>query len=168
MLLDFSEHLQEDVFTIGRCFTELVRNLKLVDIPLVEPWFYIPRFAAKLEFGSKTNLVVSTALKLVSRMRRDWMETGRRPAGLCASALIISARIHGFRRSQEEVANTVRICSSTLSKRLQEFSKTESAKLTPEEFESFGESIQTEMNPPCFEKQAPKRKKKKKETRRNY
>jgi len=104
MLLDFSEQLQEDVYIVGSCFTKLLKELKL-ELPVVEPWLYIRRFAAQLEFGNKTNIVVTTALKLISRMKRDWIQIGRRPAGLCASSLIISARIHGFRRTQEEIAS---------------------------------------------------------------
>jgi hypothetical protein len=59
------------------------------------------------------------------------LKTIKNKAGLCASALIIAARIHGFRRSQEEVANKVRICSATISKRLSEFSQTVASQMTP-------------------------------------
>lgn len=37
-----------------------------------------------------------TALRIVGRMKRDWIVAGRRPAGICAAALLISARAHGF------------------------------------------------------------------------
>ena len=37
------------------------------------------------------------------RMRRDWIQTGRRPAGICGACLLIAARVHGFRRSTAEV-----------------------------------------------------------------
>lgn len=39
--------------------------------------------------------VSSTALKLVQSMKRDWMQTGRRPSGICGAALFIAAHIHG-------------------------------------------------------------------------
>ena len=42
-------------------------------------------------------------LVALQRMRRDWMETGRRPAGICGACLLIAARVHGFRRSTAEV-----------------------------------------------------------------
>lgn len=50
-----------------------------------DPCLYIPRFAHMLEFGLKTHEVSMTALRLVQRMKRDWMHTGRRPSGLCGA-----------------------------------------------------------------------------------
>jgi transcription factor IIIB subunit 2 len=50
-------------------------------------------------------------------MRRDWIETGRRPSGICGAALLIAARMHGFRRTQKEVIQIVRVCDVTLRKR---------------------------------------------------
>jgi len=38
-----------------------------------------------LEFGEKTHEVAMTALRLVQRMKRDWMAQGRRPSGLCGA-----------------------------------------------------------------------------------
>ncbi|MEQ2169433.1 hypothetical protein GOODEAATRI_025230, partial [Goodea atripinnis] len=38
-----------------------------------------------LEFGDKNHEVSMTALRLVQRMKRDWMHTGRRPSGLCGA-----------------------------------------------------------------------------------
>ena len=50
-----------------------------------DPCLYIHRFAHKLEFEDKTHEVSMTALRLVSRMKRDWMAQGRRPSGLCGA-----------------------------------------------------------------------------------
>lgn len=63
---------------------KLVRTLHLV-LPLVDPSLYISRFASLLEFGEETPKVVADALRLVQRMDRDWMQTGRRPAGICGA-----------------------------------------------------------------------------------
>ncbi|KAI6067957.1 Transcription factor IIIB 90 kDa subunit [Aix galericulata] len=49
------------------------------------PCLYIPRFAHMLEFGDKNHEVSMTALRLLQRMKRDWMHTGRRPSGLCGA-----------------------------------------------------------------------------------
>lgn len=38
-----------------------------------------------LEFGEKNHEVSMTAMRLVQRMKRDWMHTGRRPSGLCGA-----------------------------------------------------------------------------------
>ena len=51
----------------------------------LDPCLYIHRFAHKLEFGEKEHDVAMTALRLVSRMKRDWIHHGRRPSGLCGA-----------------------------------------------------------------------------------
>jgi transcription factor IIIB subunit 2 len=155
MLMDFSEALEEDVFIIGHCYLKLTEKLNL-PLPICEPFFYLRRFCAQLEFEEKYNTVVNTALHLVSAMKRDWMQTGRRPAGICAAAILISARIHGFKRTQEEVVRVARICGATLAKRLKEFDQTEAAQMTPTEFISQAEALELgqldyrklEQNPP--------------------
>ena len=58
-----------------------------------------------------------SALRLVQRMRRDWIQTGRRPSGICGAALLIASRVHGFRRTQREVVRIVRICDAACSER---------------------------------------------------
>ncbi|KGG51450.1 subunit Brf1 of transcription factor TFIIIB complex [Mitosporidium daphniae] len=147
MLLDFSDVLRVNVFALGSVFLKLCRLLNL-DLPLVDPSLYIGRFASRLEFGEKTSMVTATALRLVSRMKRDWIQTGRRPAGVCGACLLIAARIYGFSRSQKEILAVVRVCDMTLRRRLEEFSRTPSSKLTPEEFH--GVWLEEEIDPPSF------------------
>lgn len=62
--------------------------------------------------------------------------------------MLISARIYGFSRSQKEILAVVRVCDMTLRKRLEEFSRTPSSKLTPEEFH--GVWLEEEIDPPSF------------------
>ena len=65
-------------------------NLQHCELPctlLSDPCLYIPRFAHALEFGDKTHEVSMTAMRLVQRMKRDWMHTGRRPSGLCGAGM---------------------------------------------------------------------------------
>jgi transcription initiation factor TFIIIB Brf1 subunit/transcription initiation factor TFIIB len=116
-----------------------------MEVPVIDPSLYIPRFAAKvflrartthseyatdsryciaycvlyhqLEFEEKTRQVIKTAERLVSRMNRDWMQTGRRPAGICGAALMVAARLHGFQRTRKEIIRVVHICEMTLRKR---------------------------------------------------
>uniref|UniRef100_K1PRX8 B-related factor 1 n=1 Tax=Magallana gigas TaxID=29159 RepID=K1PRX8_MAGGI len=73
-----------NVYSLGKTYLQLSRAL-CINIPAIDPCLYIPRFAHKLEFGEKTHEVSMTALRLVSRMKRDWMHTGRRPSGLCGA-----------------------------------------------------------------------------------
>ena len=56
-----------------------------INMIVSDPCLYIHRFAHKLEFEDKTHEVSMTALRLVSRMKRDWMAQGRRPSGLCGA-----------------------------------------------------------------------------------
>jgi transcription factor IIIB subunit 2 len=62
-------------------------------------------------------------------------QTGRRPTGICGACLLIAARMHGFQRSQAEIAAVVKIGGVTLKKRLEEFVATPIASLTTEQFE---------------------------------
>eukprot|EP00127_Corallochytrium_limacisporum_P003643 Clim_evm31s151 gene=Clim_evmTU31s151 len=147
MLLDFADLLQVNVYVLGAVYLKICRVLH-VRLPAVDPSLYLHRYAHRLEFGSLMEDVVKTALKLISRMRRDWMQVGRRPCGLCGAALLIAARIHGFNRTQRQIINVVRICDITLRKRLEEFEDTPSANLTPIEFDTI--DLEEEADPPSF------------------
>jgi len=50
-----------------------------------DPCLYIQRFAHNLQFGDKTRKVEDTALRLVQRMKKDWIHWGRRPTGICGA-----------------------------------------------------------------------------------
>jgi transcription factor IIIB subunit 2 len=81
-------------------------------------------------------------------MKRDWIQTGRRPAGICGASLFIAARLHGFRRTPKEIIQVVRVCDVTLRKRLYEFEETASSMLTAEEFDTI--DLDQEQDPPAF------------------
>lgn len=111
-----------------------MRKLNLKDIPLIDPSIYIARFAGLLEFGDDTKRVAMDATRLVARFERDWMQTGRRPSGICGACLILAARMNNYRRSVAEVVQVVKIADVTLRKRLAEFGATASGQLTVEQF----------------------------------
>ncbi|CAH1764043.1 268_t:CDS:2 [Entrophospora sp. SA101] len=136
MLIDFSDILQVNVFTLGSTFLKLVRHLHIV-LPLIDPSLYISRFASMLEFGEETPRVVADALRLVQRMDRDWLQTGRRPAGL-----LIAARMNNFRRSIREVIAVVKIAD--------EFKITPSGKLSVQQFRNLW--LEQECDPPAFKR----------------
>ncbi|XP_058843987.1 transcription factor IIIB 90 kDa subunit-like isoform X3 [Acipenser ruthenus] len=115
---------------------------------LNDPCLYIPRFAHMLEFGDKNHEVSMTALRLLQRMKRDWMHTGRRPSGLCGAALLVAARMHEFRRTVKEIIRVVKVCESTLRKRLTEFEDTPTSSLTIDEFMKV--DLTEECDPPSF------------------
>uniref|UniRef100_A0A8C0K3Z5 BRF1ral transcription factor IIIB subunit n=1 Tax=Canis lupus dingo TaxID=286419 RepID=A0A8C0K3Z5_CANLU len=89
-----------------------------------------------------------TALRLLQRMKRDWMHTGRRPSGLCGAALLVAARMHDFRRTVKEVISVVKVCESTLRKRLTEFEDTPTSQLTVDEFMRI--DLEGECDPPSY------------------
>ncbi|XP_035969420.2 transcription factor IIIB 90 kDa subunit isoform X3 [Halichoerus grypus] len=89
-----------------------------------------------------------TALRLLQRMKRDWMHTGRRPSGLCGAALLVAARMHDFRRTVKEVISVVKVCESTLRKRLTEFEDTPTSQLTVDEFMKI--DLEGECDPPSY------------------
>ncbi|GAA99353.1 uncharacterized protein L969DRAFT_394393 [Mixia osmundae IAM 14324] len=149
MLIDFSDLLQVNVFVLGQTYLKLVKNLNMSErVPLVDPSIYIQRFAALLEFGKDTTQVSLDASRLIQRMDRDWMLTGRRPAGVCGAALVIAARMNDYRRTLLEVTQVVKIADITLRKRLDEFRQTQSSDLTVEEFRAVW--LSESRDPPAF------------------
>lgn len=147
MLLDLSDILQVNVYILGRTFLALSKEL-CINAPAIDPCLYIPRFAQLLEFGEKNHEVSMTAMRLVQRMKRDWMHTGRRPSGLCGAALLVAARMHEFRRTTKEVVSVVKVCEQTLKKRLVEFGETPTSELTIDEFMKV--DLNQECDPPSF------------------
>ncbi|XP_034017999.1 BRF1 RNA polymerase III transcription initiation factor subunit b [Thalassophryne amazonica] len=147
MLLDLSDLLQVNVYILGKTFLLLAREL-CINAPAIDPCLYIPRFAHMLEFGEKTHEVSMTALRLVQRMKRDWMHTGRRPSGLCGAALLVAARMYKFRRTVKDVISVVKVCQATLRKRLTEFEDTPTSLLTIDEFMRV--DLEQECDPPSF------------------
>lgn len=153
LLIDFSDVLQINLYTLGSCYLKLIKFLHF-EMPAIDPSLFIHRFCAKLEFGEMLQKVSMTALRLVSRMKRDWMCHGRRPTGLVGAAIIIAARFHGFKRTNAQIVSTVHVCDETIRKRLAEFKQTPIARLTREEFENLDleNDIKEECDPPSFKK----------------
>jgi transcription factor IIIB subunit 2 len=149
MLIDFSDALQVNVYTLGTCFLKFRRLLGL-KLEIIDPALYVYRFAAHLGLDNKANAVALTALRLVGRMRRDWIVAGRRPAGICAAALLIAARAHGFSRDPQDVTRILRVCGMTVTNRVKEFEMTPSASLTLEQFNRV--DLESEADPPAFSK----------------
>lgn len=155
MLLDLSDVLQVNVYELGKTYLKFVSVLCL-KFPELDPCLYIPRFAHQLEFGNKTHAVSTTAMRLVQRMKRDWMNTGRRPSGLCGAALLVAARLHDFNRTIKDIIKIVRVCEATVRKRLTEFSDTPTSQLTLDEFMNI--DLEEEQDPPCFKEAKRKQK----------
>jgi transcription factor IIIB 90 kDa subunit len=65
----------------------------------MNPENLIQRFAADLDFGSDTQRIANEAVQILRRMKRDWIVQGRKPAGVCAAAVILAARMNNYRRT---------------------------------------------------------------------
>ncbi|KAJ6237278.1 transcription factor iiib 90 kda subunit [Anaeramoeba flamelloides] len=129
LLLDFADAIQTSVYQLGSIFLKLRRKFHITDIKIVDPSLFIQRFASKLEFEKDSVPIGNTALRIITRMKRDFIQVGRRPAGVCGAALFIAGRIHGYERDVEEIAEIVCIGSSTIQKRLVEFTRTHFANI---------------------------------------
>jgi transcription factor IIIB subunit 2 len=168
MLIDFADVLMINVFKLGRAYKALLDELRLGGnvfmMNPIDPESLIYRFAKQLEFGSATMQVASEAVRIVQRMNRDWMTTGRRPAGICGAALILAARMNNFRRTVREVVYVVKVTEITINQRLNEFGSTESGDLTVDQFRSV--QLENAHDPPSFtqarEGKKPKRGRKRK------
>ena len=89
---------------------------------------------------------------LVPRLKKDWISTGRRPDGICAVAILIASRCHGYHKTQAEISKLFRISSRALFDRLADFRATPSAQLTVEQFHMH--DFDAEYDPPAFRKSA--------------
>ena len=152
MLIDLSDVLMVDVFKLGRTYKALLDELRLEGnvflMNPIDPESLIYRFAKQLEFGSSTMQVAGEAVRIVQRMSRDWMTTGRRPAGICGAALILAARMNNYRRTVREVVYVVKVTEITINQRLNEFSSTESGELTVDQFRTV--QLENAHDPPAF------------------
>lgn len=160
MLLDLSDVTQVNIFELGKTYLKL-SNALCINIPPIDPCIYIVRFSNKLHKligtdASKVRDIELTALRLVQRMKRDWIHTGRRPSGLCGAALLVACRLNGIHCNIRDIIKIVQVCETTIRKRLAELGDTQTGRLTLEEFMTV--DLEGEDDPPCF-KEARKRQK---------
>ncbi|KAG7639767.1 Cyclin-like superfamily [Arabidopsis thaliana x Arabidopsis arenosa] len=137
LLIDFSSYLRVSVYDLGSVYLQLCDMLYITENhnyeKLVDPSIFIPRFSNMLLKGAHNNKLVLTATHIIASMKRDWMQTGRKPSGICGAALYTAALSHGIKCSKTDILNIVHICEATLTKRLIEFGDTEAASLTADE-----------------------------------
>lgn len=164
LLMDIATIQRINVFRLGEvykdlCLKLLLENKGIDNTRLVEPEPLILKYCRKLEFGDKTRQVAEDAVKIVRCMKRDWLVTGRHPAGLCGACIVLAARMNNFRRSIREVVYVTKVSSVTVAQRVLEFRSTKTAKLSVEKFREFGPRLKSQHDPPSFN-DAEKRKQK--------
>lgn len=141
---------------------------------LQDPEDLIERFCDRLEFDEKSMTVKRDAVRVAKSMNRDWMTTGRRPAGIAGAAVIIAARMNNFRRTLREVVLVAKVTEITLSKRIEEFKETSNSALSVRDFRAIDHvnaPVDEMAKPPSYYRRLPewqeKQSKKKKRRRKN-
>jgi len=137
LLIDFADITQIQTNKIGSVFLKFTRSLN-INIPVIDPSLYIQRFVSGLQIGNKTQAVAMSALRLIARMKREWVSTGRRPSGLCGAAILLASKMHGIRKNQKEISDIVRIGDVAIRSRLREINKTSIGLLTIDEIDRGG------------------------------
>ena len=150
MLIDFSSRLQVSVYSIGATFLKMVKKLHITKLPLADPSLFIQHFAEKLALGDKMIKIVRDAVKLSQRMSDEWMYEGRRPAGIAGACVLLACRMNNMRRTHSEIVAVSHVAESTIQKRLEEFKKSKSAKLSIQKFRDSNEK-DPEARPPSFQ-----------------
>lgn len=155
LLIDIAEVIKINVFRLGEVYKAMCKELyigkgdlhfqHMMDIENL-----ILKYCRRLEFGDATNQVAEDALKIVRRMKRDWIATGRHPSGLCGACIILAARMNNFRRTVREVVYVSKIADITIAKRIEEFRRTKSAALTVSQFRKYAERLKHQHDPPAI------------------
>ncbi|GAB7363090.1 hypothetical protein MBLNU230_g3382t1 [Neophaeotheca triangularis] len=155
LLMDIAELVKVNVFRLGEVYKALVKALFLAEQPVsdqaiiqVEP--LILKFCKKLEFGDTTMRIASDAIKILQRMKRDWIVPGRHPAGVCGACIVLAARMNGLRRSVREVVYVVKVADVTVTARMDEFKLTPAAALSANQFRDKGPRLKKTMDPPSM------------------
>lgn len=164
MLIDIADAINADVFALGGTFKALLTEIHGVDdgtgqkvirncpFEPLYPEDIIKNFAARLRFDLKTEQVQMDAVRILQRMDRDWIVSGRKPAGICGAAIVMASRMNNFRRSAVEVSYLAKVGKSTVDLRLDEFTRVSSANMTVADFREKA-FIKEAHDPPAFYRQ---------------
>ena len=135
LMIDFADVLNISVFMLSKIYLKLVRLVHF-DIKLSDPSLYVPRFLKALNFKkSDEKRVLDYVLRLLSRMRQDWLGKGRRPTGLIAAGFFIACKCFKIDKNVRKIAKVLKVSEETVRKRVSEFRNLKVASLTKEEFD---------------------------------
>ncbi|KAG5189775.1 cyclin-like protein [Tribonema minus] len=151
MLLDISDAVRVNVFELGQTFLRLFRILSLqTNMHIVDPSLLINKYVERLNLGVKKNVIQEVAANITAQMNRDWIHTGRRPAGICAVALQIACNVHGVGITRKQICRILRISDSTISKRMREFEQTPASLMAQFDRAKGDRGAMPEADPPSF------------------
>lgn len=155
LLIDVAEQQRVNVFRLGEVYKAFCRIMYIQQKELtykqmidIEP--LILKYCGKLEFGPDTGKVAEDALKIMRRMKRDWIVPGRHPSGLCGACIILAARMNNYKRTVREIVFVAKIADVTVAKRIEEFRRTKSAALTVNQFRKYANRLKHQHDPPSI------------------
>lgn len=145
LLVDVADNVDCGIFELAATALKLSTCVSEI-MPVIDPTLFIDRFTDELKFGRLAPEIKETAIQMIRRFDRDWIQTGRKPSGVCGAAIMMAARLHGVEVSKDTILKCARVCHATINKRLNEISKTEFAKSSISEIRENQDIIKEEVN----------------------
>ena len=154
LMIDFANVMHIDIYALSKIYLKLCRFMNYV-IKLNDPSLYVPRFMKSLHFPKeKEKKILEYVLRLLSRMREDWLGVGRRPTGLIAAGFFIASKCFNINKSIKDISQVLKVSEETIRKRVNEFKNLKVAKLTQEEFLKlpYSNKIIEPEDPPAYKR----------------
>lgn len=104
---------------IGKTYKMLLRELEIKIIP-TSPVDFVIRFGTTLKLSAKAQ---SNAVKLIEKLQKSGLTSGKSPISIAATTLYISALINKERITQKRIAQTSGITETTLRNRCKEIAR---------------------------------------------
>eukprot|EP00760_Papus_ankaliazontas_P012465 PhM_4_TR15309/c0_g4_i1/m.76373/K15196/BRF1, GTF3B; transcription factor IIIB 90 kDa subunit len=120
LLHEFAEAVGEDVATMHDTYVHYTAGLRM-PIPPMDPSVYLSRLATKLDLGDAEHGVITYGTHILARMKKEWIDYGRKPYGIVAAALLIACDVCGVSRDPAQLSSMVNLTTGTILLRLQEF-----------------------------------------------
>lgn len=128
-VLDFAETTGDSPFSIT-AYMRTICKATHTTLPPTEPVFLVVRLANHLDLGDASDDIAVYGMKVMRAMRNDWIETGRRPLGVAAAALVVACQVFGVDLDMDHLASVVRLHKFTIVNRVEEFAATPTAALS--------------------------------------
>lgn len=113
---EMSEGTGLDKKIIGKNYRLLSKELRL-DLPLISPNDYVPRFASKLGLSPEAEV---KSFEIIDLAAEAGLTSGKDPASITAASLYWASMLVGERRTQTEIAKTLKVTEVTIRNRFKE------------------------------------------------
>lgn len=114
MMADFVPLLNGDIYDLAKTVRFFITRL-CISVPLLDPIMQVERFCHEL-INDKTLVpkLVNLAYRIVERMKKDWIDAGRKPGAVAAAAVIIACRVNNHEVDLEDVAKVAQVSVSSV------------------------------------------------------